>query len=69
VPGRGGLRDPFGSSPERRPSLASRGDTGFAGSPALGAGDPALLGTTDQRGVTRTGAVDVGACQVTGSLT
>ena len=35
----------------------------LAGSPALGAGDPALLGTTDQRGVTRTGVVDVGAFQ------
>jgi hypothetical protein len=35
----------------------------LAGSPARGAGDPALLGTADQRGVTRQVAVDVGAYQ------
>jgi hypothetical protein len=34
-----------------------------AGSPALGAGAPTLLGTHDQRGVTRKGVVDVGAFQ------
>jgi hypothetical protein len=34
-------------------------------SPARGAGDPTLLGTTDQRGVARTGAVDIGAFQAT----
>jgi hypothetical protein len=33
------------------------------GSPAIGAGDPALAGTTDQRGVTRPDAVDMGAYQ------
>jgi hypothetical protein len=35
------------------------------GSPARGAGDPGLLGTADQRGVARTGAVDIGAFQAT----
>ena len=30
-------------------------------SPAIAAGDPALLGTYDQRGVLRQGAVDIGA--------
>jgi predicted outer membrane repeat protein len=35
----------------------------LTGSLARGAGDPALLGTTDQRGVIRKGAVDVGAYQ------
>jgi CSLREA domain-containing protein len=35
------------------------------GSVARGAGDPALLGTADQRGVARTGAVDIGAFQAT----
>jgi hypothetical protein len=35
----------------------------LAGSPALGAGDPGLLGTTDQRGVARTGTVTIGAYQ------
>jgi hypothetical protein len=34
-------------------------------SPARGAGDPGLLGTTDQRGVLRSGAVDIGAFQAT----
>jgi hypothetical protein len=33
------------------------------GSPALNAGDPAQLGTADQRGVSRTGAVNIGAYQ------
>jgi hypothetical protein len=31
--------------------------------PAIAAGDPVLLGTTDQRGVMCTGAVDIGAYQ------
>jgi hypothetical protein len=35
----------------------------LAGSPAVNAGDPALLGTTDQRGVVRTGGVNIGAYQ------
>jgi predicted outer membrane repeat protein len=35
------------------------------GSAARGAGDPGLLGTADQRGVLRTGAVDIGAFQAT----
>jgi predicted outer membrane repeat protein len=35
----------------------------LADSPALGAGDPALLGTYDQRGVLRQGPVDIGAYQ------
>jgi hypothetical protein len=33
------------------------------GSPALNAGDPNQLGTTDQRGVVRTGGVNIGAYQ------
>jgi len=33
----------------------------LAGSPAIGAGDPALATTFDQRGVRRVGAVDIGA--------
>ena len=33
------------------------------GSPALNAGDPAELGNTDQRGVVRTGGVNIGAYQ------
>jgi VCBS repeat-containing protein len=32
-------------------------------SPALGTGDPALLGTTDQRGFVRAGSVNIGAYQ------
>jgi hypothetical protein len=35
----------------------------LAGSPALAAGDPALLGTADQRGTLRLGHVDIGAFQ------
>jgi hypothetical protein len=35
----------------------------LAGSPALDAGDPAQLGTTDQRGVARSGGVNIGAFQ------
>jgi hypothetical protein len=35
----------------------------LAGSPALNAGDPALIGSTDERGVTRTGGVNIGAYQ------
>jgi hypothetical protein len=35
----------------------------LAGSPALNAGDPAQLGVADQRGVVRTGGVNIGAYQ------
>src|SRR5262249_35042542 len=35
----------------------------LAGSPALDAGDPAQLGTADQRGVLRLGGVNIGAYQ------
>jgi hypothetical protein len=35
----------------------------LSGSPAIDAGDPSLLGTTDQRGVVRTGHVSIGAFQ------
>jgi hypothetical protein len=35
----------------------------LAGSPALNAGDPSQLGTADQRGVVRTGGVNIGAYQ------
>jgi hypothetical protein len=35
----------------------------LAGSPALNAGDPALAGTPDQRGVARTDGVNIGAFQ------
>jgi predicted outer membrane repeat protein len=37
------------------------------GSPALNAGDPALLGTADQRGVVRRGGVNIGAYQASAS--
>jgi hypothetical protein len=37
------------------------------GSPALNAGDPAQLGTADQRGVVRSGGVNVGAYQASAS--
>jgi hypothetical protein len=39
----------------------------WAGSPALNAGDPSLLGTPDQRGVIRTGGVNIGAFQASAS--
>ena len=39
----------------------------LAGSPALNAGDPAQLGTADQRGVVRTGGVNIGAYQASAS--
>jgi hypothetical protein len=37
------------------------------GSPALNAGDPAQLGVADQRGVARSGGVNIGAYQASGS--
>jgi parallel beta-helix repeat protein len=51
------------------PKLAPLGDYGgptptmalLPGSPAIGAGDPTQAGTTDQRGYTRGGRVDIGA--------
>jgi CSLREA domain-containing protein len=57
------------------PLLAPLGDYGgptqtmplLAGSPALNAGDPALLGSADQRGVIRTGGVNIGAFQASAS--
>jgi hypothetical protein len=39
----------------------------LAGSPALDTGDPALLGTADQRGVVRGGGVNIGAYQASAS--
>jgi hypothetical protein len=39
----------------------------LAGSPALNAGDPAQLGVADQRGVVRTGGVNIGAYQASAS--
>jgi hypothetical protein len=53
------------------PLLAPLGDYGgptqtmppLAGSPALDAGDPGQAGTPDQRGVVRTGGVNIGAFQ------
>jgi hypothetical protein len=39
----------------------------LAGSPALKAGDPAQLGVADQRGVVRTGGVNIGAYQASAS--
>jgi hypothetical protein len=39
----------------------------LAGSPALNAGDPAQLGTADQRGVIRSGGVNIGAYQASAS--
>jgi hypothetical protein len=53
------------------PLLAPLGDYGgptptmplLAGSPALDAGDPAQAGTPDQRGLARTGGVNIGAFQ------
>jgi hypothetical protein len=35
----------------------------LAGSPALNAGDPSQLGVADQRGVVRSGGVNIGAYQ------
>jgi hypothetical protein len=57
------------------PQLGGLGDYGgstatippLAGSPALDAGDPALLGTRDQRGVLRRGGVNIGAFQASAS--
>jgi hypothetical protein len=57
------------------PRLAPLGNYGgptrtfalLAGSPALNAGDPALLGTADQRGVARSGGVNIGAYQASAS--
>jgi hypothetical protein len=53
------------------PRLSPLGDQGgptqtmplLPGSPALNTGDPTLLGTTDQRGVVRSGGVNIGAFQ------
>jgi hypothetical protein len=53
------------------PRLAPLGDSGgptwtmplLPGSPALNAGDPGQAGTSDQRGVVRTGGVNIGAFQ------
>jgi hypothetical protein len=39
----------------------------LAGSPALNAGDPAQLGVADQRGVLRSGGVNIGAYQASAS--
>jgi hypothetical protein len=39
----------------------------LAGSPALNAGDPAQLGVADQRGVVRSGGVNIGAYQASAS--
>jgi hypothetical protein len=39
----------------------------LAGSPALNAGDPSQLGTADQRGVVRSGGVNIGAYQASAS--
>jgi hypothetical protein len=39
----------------------------LAGSPALNAGDPAQLGGADQRGVVRSGGVNIGAYQASAS--
>jgi parallel beta-helix repeat protein len=39
----------------------------LAGSPALNAGDPAQLGVADQRGVARSGGVNIGAYQASAS--
>src|SRR5262249_35970956 len=39
----------------------------LAGSPALNAGDPTQLGVADQRGVVRTGGVNIGAYQASAS--
>jgi streptogramin lyase len=53
-PGLGPL-GPHGGSTETRAAVG--------GSPALNAGDPALLGSADQRGVMRLGGVNIGAFQ------
>jgi predicted outer membrane repeat protein len=58
-----------------QPRLAPLGDYGgptqtmplLAGSPALNAGDPAQLGVADQRGVVRSGGVNIGAYQASAS--
>jgi hypothetical protein len=58
-----------------QPKLAPLGDYGgptqsmplLAGSPALNAGDPSQLGMADQRGVVRSGGVNIGAFQASAS--
>jgi hypothetical protein len=50
----GPLQDNGGPTPTMAP---------LSGSPALNAGDPAQLGVADQRGVLRTGGVNIGAYQ------
>jgi hypothetical protein len=58
------------------PLLGPLGDYGgptptmppLVGSPVLDAGDPALLGTPDQRGVSRGGGVNIGAFHATAAL-
>jgi hypothetical protein len=51
--------DDYGGPTETMPLLP--------GSPAIGAGDPVLAGTPDQRGVVRTGGVNIGAFQASAS--
>jgi hypothetical protein len=59
----GTFRDPI--DPRLGPLKKNGGPTQtmalLPGSPALNAGDPTQLGTTDQRGVARTGGVNIGA--------
>jgi hypothetical protein len=54
-PGLGALQGNGGATPT---------NADLAHSPALNTGDPALLGTQDQRGITRGALVDIGAFQV-----
>jgi hypothetical protein len=66
----GGLSSPLQGNP-----LASLGDHGgptqtmalLPGSPAINTGDPAQLGQPDQRGVVRSGGVNIGAYQASAS--
>ena len=75
--GSGGLMDGVNHNQVgvANPGLGTLGDHGgptqtidlLGGSPDLNAGDPAQLGLTDQRGVLRTGGVNIGAYQASAS--
>jgi hypothetical protein len=75
--GSGGLMDGVNHNQVgvANPALGTLGDHGgptqtinlLGGSPALNTGDPAQLGLADQRGVLRTGGVNIGAYQASAS--
>jgi hypothetical protein len=67
----GGNNNFIGGDPRLGPLQDNGGPTDtmapLAGSPALNAGDPDQLGTPDQRGVVRSGGVNIGAYQASAS--